>query len=97
MGLQVVDRNIAKCDIAVVKDIVFTPSAFKQWTKLSADIRARINRRLMIFAETGNGDVKRLKGRPGCRLRVGDWRVIFDETADTIVVAAVGHRRGVYD
>ncbi len=92
-----VDKNIAKCDIFVVKDIVFTPSALKQWTKLSADIRARIDKRLMIFAETGDGDVKRLKGRPGCRLRVGDWRVIFDETVDTIVVVAVGHRRDVYD
>jgi mRNA interferase RelE/StbE len=30
-------------------------------------------------------------------LRVGDWRVIFDETRDTIIVIAVGHRREVYD
>jgi mRNA interferase RelE/StbE len=80
-----------------VKDVVFTPSALKQWTKLSADVRARIDRRLTAFAETGSGDVKQLKGRDGCRLRVGDWRVIFDETAGTIVVAAVGHRRDVYD
>ncbi len=80
-----------------MKDVVFSPSALKQWTKLSAEIRARIDKRLMAFAETGNGDVKRLKGREGCRLRVGDWRVIFDETADSIVVAAVGHRRDVYD
>ena len=31
------------------------------------------------------------------RLRVGDWRVIFYEDQETIVVAAVGHRREVYD
>jgi mRNA interferase RelE/StbE len=30
-------------------------------------------------------------------LRVGDWRVVFYIEGDTIVVAAVGHRREVYD
>jgi mRNA interferase RelE/StbE len=51
----------------------------------------------MEFASSGKGDVRRLKGRAGARLRVGDWRVIFDETRDNIVVVAVGHRREVYD
>jgi len=51
----------------------------------------------MEFAESGHGDVKRLKGRDGMRLRVGDWRVIFYEDQEKIVVAAVGHRREVYD
>jgi mRNA interferase RelE/StbE len=45
----------------------------------------------------GHGDVKRLKGQAGARLRVGDWRVIFYEEGGTIVVAAVGHRREIYD
>ena len=45
----------------------------------------------------GKGDVKRLKGRSGARLRVGDWRIIFDESKDAIVVVAVGHRREIYD
>lgn len=51
----------------------------------------------MEFAESGKGDVKRLKGRAGSRLRFGDWRVIFDETQEAIVVVAVGHRREIYD
>jgi len=41
--------------------------------------------------------VKRLKGRAGARLRVGDWRVIFYEERGTIVVTAVGHRREIYN
>lgn len=41
--------------------------------------------------------MKALKGRAGLRLRVGDWRVIFCEDGDTIVVVAVGHRRNIYD
>jgi mRNA interferase RelE/StbE len=80
-----------------MRSIAFTPAAARQWTKLSSDIRRRIDARLTEFASIGKGDVRRLKGRPGSRLRVGDWRVIFDETDDTIVVVAVGHRREVYD
>jgi mRNA interferase RelE/StbE len=52
---------------------------------------------LTEFATTGHGDVKRLKGRDGVRLRVGDWRVIFYEDRGAIVVAAAGHRRDIYD
>jgi mRNA interferase RelE/StbE len=51
----------------------------------------------MEFAASGVGNVKRLRGREGLRLRVGDWRVIFNEEGDAIVVLAVGHRREIYD
>jgi mRNA interferase RelE/StbE len=80
-----------------MKPIVFTPASARQWGKLSPDIRDRVDRRLTEFATTGHGDVKRLKGRDESRLRVGDWRVIFYEDQGTIVVAAVGHRREIYD
>jgi mRNA interferase RelE/StbE len=80
-----------------MKPIVFTPASTRQWVKLSVDVRRRIDGRLMEFATTGHGDVKRLKGRDGVRLRVGDWRVIFYEDQGTIIVVAVGHRREIYD
>jgi mRNA interferase RelE/StbE len=80
-----------------MKSIAFTVIGARQWAKLSPDVRSRIDRRLAEFATTGHGDVKRLKGRDGSRLRVGDWRVIFYENQETIVVAAVGHRREIYD
>jgi mRNA interferase RelE/StbE len=78
-------------------EIVFTATATRQWLKLSPQIRDRIGKKLDLFAATGHGDVKKLKGQVGARLRVGDWRVIFYEEAETIVVAAVGHRREIYD
>ena len=80
-----------------MKQIVFTPAATRQWIKLSGDVRRRIDRRLVRFAESGQGDVKKLKGRAGSRLRIGDWRVVMDETPDAIIVVAVGHRREIYD
>jgi mRNA interferase RelE/StbE len=80
-----------------MKPIAFTATGARQWGKLSPDVRRRIDQRLTEFAATGHGDIKRLKGRDGMRLRVGDWRVIFFEERGTIVVAAVGHRREIYD
>lgn len=80
-----------------MRSTLFTPAGARQWAKLSNGVRRRIDARLSDFAATGKGDVKRLKGRGGARLRVGDWRVIFYEERDAIVVVAVGHRREVYD
>ncbi len=77
--------------------IAFTPAATRQWVNLSESVRVRINTKLEHFAATGQGDVKKLKGRAGARLRIGDWRVIFYEERNTIIVVAVGHRREVYN
>jgi mRNA interferase RelE/StbE len=79
-----------------MKEIAFTAAALRQWTKLTPVVRERIKSKLNTFAATGSGDVKRLKGQDGCRLRIGDWRVIFIDGA-TVVVVAVGHRREIYD
>jgi mRNA interferase RelE/StbE len=80
-----------------MKPVSFTPGAARQWIKLPIATRARINEKLTAFATTGIGDVRRLKGRAGSRLRVGDYRVIFIEEHDSIVIIAVGHRREIYD
>ena len=79
-----------------MKEIAFTPAATRQWQKLPLNIRGRIDGKLTVYATNGSGDVKRLKGRTGCRLRVGDWRVIFIEDNASIVIVAVGNRREVY-
>jgi mRNA interferase RelE/StbE len=43
------------------------------------------------------GDVKRLhRAEPGYRLRVGEYRVLFDLDGAKIVVRRVRHRREVY-
>ena len=80
-----------------MKAVSFTPAATRQWLKLSPDIRKRIDAKLMIYATNGLGDVKRLKGADGCRIRIGDWRVIFIEDASSLTVIAVGNRKEIYD
>jgi mRNA interferase RelE/StbE len=80
-----------------MKDITFTPAAVRQWMKLTPAICNRIDAKLTVYASNGAGDVKRLKGRAGCRLRIGDWRVVFIEDKSSIIVVAVGNRREIYD
>jgi mRNA interferase RelE/StbE len=84
-----------------MSDVVFTAAATRQWLKLPPQIRKRIGKRigtkLDAFAATGLGDIKKLKGQDGARLRVGDYRVIFYQESGGIVVVAVGHRRDIYD
>jgi mRNA interferase RelE/StbE len=82
--------------IACVKTITWTLAARRELRKLPPDVRADIEAKIERFASTGAGNVKRLTGRPGTRLRAGDWRVIFVETATTVEVRAVGNRRDVY-
>ncbi len=45
-----------------------------------------------------NNTVKKLEGRPGYRLRVGGWRVIYEirETRIVIYVLAIAPRGGIY-
>jgi mRNA interferase RelE/StbE len=80
-----------------MKPISFTSAATSQWLKLAPEVRQRINSRLTQYATTGYGDVRKLKGRSGARLRIGDWRVIFYEEGGTVNIVAVGHRRDIYD
>ncbi len=80
-----------------MKAISFTPAAIRQWRKLSADIRKRNDTMFTIYATNGSGVVKRLKGGGGCRLRIGDWRVIFIEDTRSITVIGVGNRNEIYD
>lgn len=77
--------------------ITFTPAALRQWTKLDVSVRKRIKAKIETFAETGSGDAKKLQGRAGSRLRVGDFRVIFYTEGQIMVIVAVGDRRDVYD
>ncbi len=75
-----------------MKTIVLTPSAARDLDGLPVDARETVTDGLVIYATTGRGDVKRLSGRDGFRLRIGRWRVIFDEDEVTILAIYIGKR-----
>jgi mRNA-degrading endonuclease RelE of RelBE toxin-antitoxin system len=58
----------------------------------------RIFAALHRFAETGEGDIKKLQGDSGdLRLRVGDYRIRFTEEPDNVLlIHSVRHRREAY-
>jgi mRNA interferase RelE/StbE len=79
-----------------VKTIFYTLAGRKGLRALPPPVQAEIKAKLARYAESGAGDLTKLQGMAGARLRVRDYRVIFVETDKTIEVRAVGHRRDIY-
>ena len=79
-----------------MKTVSYTTAARKSLRSLPDDLQEQIRAKLAKYAQTGGGNVTRLVGRPGARLRVGDYRAIFVEGVDGLTVVAVGHRRDIY-
>ncbi len=75
-----------------MKTIILTLSAAKDIEALPQDGREQVEAGLHRYAMTGQGDVKALQGRDGYRLRIGNYRVIFDEDASTILAVYIGRR-----
>ena len=75
-----------------MKTIILTLGAAKDLDSLPQDAREQVEPGIHRYAMTGQGDVKRLQGREGFRLRIGSYRVIFDEDATTILAIYVGRR-----
>ena len=79
-------------------EVEWTSSAKKARKRLSAQARGRVNGAILRFAATGKGDVSRLAGSGGFRLRVGDLRVIFEIIHDRVVMLIIdlGWRGDIY-
>jgi mRNA interferase RelE/StbE len=82
-----------------VKAVRYLPAAAKALRKHRADAE-----RLMAKIDSYADDpaplanlVKRLQGSTALRLRVGDYRIIFEETADEIVVTKIAPRGSAYE
>lgn len=76
----------------------FKPQAQKDLHRLSKTESTRVLDALLKLQDNLSGDVKRLTNfAPEYRLRVGNYRVLFEiEDGDRIVVYAVRHRRDTY-
>lgn len=81
-----------------MKEIEWTGPALDDMTALDKEVALRVKRAIERLAETGAGNVKKLQGidPPEYRLRVGDYRVRFDESDAALRVLRVRHRREAY-
>ena len=60
-------------------------------------LRREIGHKLFLLEEDLAGNVKKLKGsRNQYRLRVGEYRVIFELEGRTLTVYNVGNRKDIY-
>ncbi len=75
------------------------PAASRALRKLDPSARPRIQGAIALLASDPRPPAARpLKGRPGYRVRVGDYCIIytFDDEVLLVVVVTLDHRRDVY-
>jgi len=80
--------------------IELRPAAARALRKLDPQIRPRIQGAIALLARDPRPPAARaLQGRPGFRIRVGDYRIIYTIADDVllVVVVTIGHRRDVYE
>jgi len=80
--------------------IELRPAATRALRTLDPQVRHRIQGAIALLAQDPRPPAARaLQGRPGLRVRVGDYRIIYT-VADgvlLVIVVTLGHRRHVYD
>lgn len=79
--------------------IVVAPAALRALRRVTGPARQRLEAAILMLAQDPHPPAsRRLAGSPAYRVRIGDYRVIYEvhDDALVIVVVTVGHRRDVY-
>ena len=76
-------------NIRLMYEIVFTKQADRAFRRIPRNIATLIREKLAQLAldpYTSNNNVTRLKNLPAYRLRVGDYRVIYEIQDDQLII-----------
>jgi mRNA interferase RelE/StbE len=77
--------------------ISFKPRAGKDCKSIDKKILRLIFSKIELLSNNLQGDVKKLTNfTPEYRLRVGDYRVLFETEKDEIVIYRIMHRKEAY-
>lgn len=81
--------------------LVFTKQATQSLRKLPRNEAQRLREKLEQLATDPaslQNNITPLRGRPGYRLRVGDWRVLYEQKEDVLVILVlkIGARGDIY-
>lgn len=81
--------------------VIFLKQAQRTLLKMPRNDALRIREKIEQIADNpyaAHNNVTKLKNRPGYRLRVGDWRVIYDvqDNELRLIVIKIGPRGEVY-
>lgn len=80
--------------------IVYSAQASKFLAKITAKDAKRIVEKIeqySVYPAELKNQIKKLKGTNAYRLRVGDYRVIFDENGIILNIIKIGNRGDVYE
>ena len=80
--------------------IELRPAAVRALRKLDPQVRLRVQGAIALLARDPRPPSARaLRGRPGLRVRVGDYRIIYlvEDNVLLVVVVRLGNRRDVYE
>jgi mRNA interferase RelE/StbE len=80
--------------------ITFRDKVIKSLMKINEPFYSAIKKQIYDLADNPRPQgYRKLKGRKGYRIRVGDYRVIYEifEHALLIEVIDLGHRKDIYD
>jgi len=82
----------------MAKKIAWTDQARSDVRAIDRDTAIDLLHGLARFVATEEGDVKRLQGiePPEFRLRLGDYRLRFQDLGDSIEILRVRHRKDAY-
>ena len=84
-------------EIPMPREIEIRSKAEKDLRVIPKRDGERITKAILALRLGMEGDVKRLTNfTPEYRLRVGDWRVLFEMEADKITIFRILHRREAY-
>jgi mRNA interferase RelE/StbE len=80
--------------------IEFTPRAERDFKSLDGSVRGRIKRRIDALSENPfPSGIKKIEGEEELyRLRVGDYRILYQVKGKILLVliVGIGHRRDIY-
>lgn len=73
--------------------IIYSKNAYKFLKRQDKTTQKRI---IEAIERLPKGDTKKLKGTSGYRLRVGDYRIIYDKEGNIINIIDIGNRGQAY-
>jgi mRNA interferase RelE/StbE len=81
-------------------ELIVKPSAEREIDRLPRALQRRVVEALARIQQgpRGPGTVKLTGTKSTYRVRVGDWRIVYeiDDSAQTVFITMVAHRREVY-
>ena len=82
-----------------MKNIAYSKQALKALRRRPRPLAQRIREKIELYATEPDAianNVTGLQGRPGVRIRVGDWRIVIAEAEDGVSVLRIAPRGAAY-